>query len=242
MIEARKSVLFERLFRLYNRRLLKKHFASVRAAGLEHVRQLDPQLPVLCIGNHSCWWDGLIELFFAREVFDCDPYLMMDEQQMVRYRFFRWLGVFSVNRTVARDALRSIRYAAQLFDRPNRFLWIYPQGIMQPNDTRPLRFASGAARIVSMVGKTVQILPFAHRYDFLNEQRPDAFSIFGPPITATPPCNVKGLTRALEVTVTELLDRLRWDIAEARLEDYRVLLRGTASINVRWDHLRGIQP
>ncbi|MER3523886.1 MAG: hypothetical protein C4326_07400 [Ignavibacteria bacterium] len=94
MIEARKSVLFQRVFRLYNRRLLQKHFASVRAAGLDHVRYLDPHLPVVCIGNHSCWWDGLIELFFAREVFDCDPYLIMEEQQLVRYPFFRWLGAF----------------------------------------------------------------------------------------------------------------------------------------------------
>lgn len=241
MIEARKSALFESLFLIYNRQLLRKYFASVRARNLHFVQQLDRQQPILCVGNHSSWWDGLIELFFSREVFDCEPYLMMDEQQMVRYKFFRWLGVFSVNRNSAREAYRSVRYAAQLFDRPNRFLWIYPQGVMQPNDTRPLRFYTGAARIVSLVGKSVQILPFAHRYELLSEQRPHAFTIFGAPMTVTPPCDSKAVTRLLETAVTELLERLRSDIIEGRLEEYTTLLHGATSVNVRFDHFRGMK-
>lgn len=143
-----------------------------------------------------------------------------------------------MNRGIKRDALRSVQYAAQLFDRPKRFVWIYPQGIMQPNDTRPLRFASGAARIISIAGRPVQVLPFAHRYEFSNEQRPDAFTLFGTPIVVTTPCVVTALTRTLETTVTELLDRLRSDIVGASLEKYHILLRGRASINVRLDHLR----
>jgi chlorobactene lauroyltransferase len=239
MIEAARSALFDRVFRVYNRGLLRKHFAAVRVGGLDHLGSLDRSQPIICYGNHSCWWDGLIEYFLAYKVVDADVFLMMEEKQLQRYRFFRRVGAFSVDRSSPRDALRSVRYAARLFDRPNRILWIYPQGGMMPNDTRPLHFHRGAATIAALAGKPVQCVPVVHRYEFLLHQRPDAFVLIGEPITAQPPVDNRRLTEELQSTATSLLDKLRMDISCDTLDEYRTILQGAISTNERYDRFRG---
>jgi len=239
MMTARHSATFDRLFRLYNRRLLKRHFAAVRVAGLEIARSLDRRLPVICFGNHSCWWDGLIEYYIARELLDVQPLLMMEERQLQRYRFFRYLGAFSVNRDSAREAYASVQYAASVCHRPGSWLWIYPQGVMRPNDARPLHFERGAAVVAERTGTTVQMLPFAHRYEFLAEQRPEAFTLFGKPLIVDQPIDTRALTQQMENVATELLDTLRLQIASGQTQLYPVTLSGALSTNVRYDRFRG---
>ena len=181
MMPAKKHPRIERVMAAMNRRMLRHHFHGVHAGGIDHVAALDRTRPIILFGNHSCWWDGLMEFFFSADVFHLDAYLMMEERQLRRYGFFRWIGAFSVDRQSPRDAVRSIHYAASLFDRPGRILWIYPQGVMKPNDARPLEFFSGTARLIELL-RDPQVLPVAHRYEFLMEQRPEAFSLFGPPV------------------------------------------------------------
>lgn len=239
MIRADKSKTFDALFDLYNRRLLRSHFASLRVAGTEHVQSLNRSLPMICFGNHSCWWDGLVVYHLSRHLLHADVFLMMEERQLARYRFFRKLGAFSVVRENAVAAAMSLRYAARLFDRPNRLLWIYPQGVMQPNDKRPLQFFPGAATIARLTGKMVQLIPFVHRYEFLEEQRPDAFVRFGKPVVAAPPIAVEETTHSMEQKVTELLDSVRSDVRDGKLEPYTTILKGRRSVNKQYDTLRG---
>ncbi|MBX2989913.1 MAG: lysophospholipid acyltransferase family protein [Bacteroidetes bacterium] len=238
MIEANKNVAFKTVFSLYNTRLLRRHFFRVHLGGLEHIRQLDRTRPVLFIGNHCCWWDGLIEYHLATEVLDADIYLMMEERQMVRYRFFRWLGAFSVRRESPRSSVESMQYAASLFDTPNRFLWMYPQGEMKPNDVRPLGFFPGAARIIQMVGRPVQVVPFARRYEFLMEQRPEAFTLFGKPMLVDPAQDFRETTEQFEHAVTGLLDTLRCKIADSDMSGFKTVLKGSASTNNKYDAVR----
>lgn len=237
MIEARKNSLFESLFGLYNRRQLRRHFHRLLLDGREEVNKLTRSLPIVFFGNHSCWWDGLIEFYLSRAVFDFDSYLMMDEQQMSKYRFFRRIGVFSVDRGSPREAMRSVEYAVSLLDRPNRVLWIYPQAIMRPNDARPLSFYSGLARVAKALGR-VQLVPIAHRYEFLHEQRPDALVRIGPPVTVESVRDHKHLTEQLESCLTELLDSLRCSVVTEKLDQFEVLLSGKSSTNVVYDSFR----
>ncbi len=240
MIPARKSKLFDALFHRYNSWMLWKHFATVRVAGSEYLTTPDRLMPVIGFGNHSSWWDGLIVHYLSHTLLDSDVYLMMEEKQLARYRFFSWLGAFSVRREDASLAAVSLRYAARLLDHPNRWLWIYPQGLMQPNDRRPLQFFPGAAMIARLTGRSVQLIPFAHRYEFLDEQQPDAFVRFGRPFIAQQPVDIEKTTQVMEHTVTDLLERLRADITTGELDDYQFALRGRLSTNKRYDRIRGL--
>jgi chlorobactene lauroyltransferase len=238
MIPASKNATIESLFAGMNRRMLKRHFQALHLFGADNFSRVDRSRPVIVYGNHSCWWDGLIEFFLGRDVFGVDSFLMMDEQQMSRYTFFRWIGAFSVNRSSGRDMIGSIEYATQLFDRPNRLLWMYPQGDLQPNDVRPLRFHSGVVSIAERLHE-VQLIPLAHRYEFLMEQRPEAFVSIGEPLVITEVGRRKALLGRLEAALTQLLDDLRCRITTGKGRESSVcLLRGRRSTNVRYDRFR----
>jgi len=220
-----------------NRRMMRRHFAGVHADGMSHIWSLDRTRPIIIYGNHSCWWDGLLEFFFSSEVFGFDAYLMMEERQLRRYGFFRWIGAFSVNRESPRDAYRSLGYAVSLFGRPGRVVWIYPQGVMRPNDARPLGFYGGTAYMIERL-PGVQVVPVAHRYEFLMEQRPEVFSLFGPPVSLDECATRESVTAHLEHRLVELLDQLRGSVISGSHGGFSTLLRGRISANERYDQLR----
>jgi 1-acyl-sn-glycerol-3-phosphate acyltransferase len=240
MIEASKHRLLEWAFSAINRSMLCRAFHSLRVQGADHLRRLDRTRPVVVFANHSSWWDGLIEFYLSREVFRFDAYLIMDQEQMWRYSFFRWIGAFSVNRQSPREAVRSLQYAVELFDRPNRLLWIYPQGVMRPNDSRPLNFEGGVAWIAQHL-ENPQLLPLAHRYEFLRDQRPEAFLSFGPMVSVPAKTDPKTAARELESVLTEQLDCLRKAIAEERFDGFEVVLQGNRSTNAIYDSARGLE-
>jgi 1-acyl-sn-glycerol-3-phosphate acyltransferase len=237
MIEANKQRHIEWIFRRINLRMLRSTFHAVHAAGDDALETLDRNRPIIFIGNHSNWWDGLIAFHLSTDLFGLDAHVMMDEEQMRRYSFFRWIGAFSVNRRVPREAFRSLWYAASLFDRPNRALWMYPQGKMLPNDSRPMTFERGILRLIdSLPG--LQIIPIASRYEFLMEQKAEAFVSIGTPIL--PPAGLLDKDRLahLEQSLAALLDDLRTRIAAGNTGSFRTTLRGRTSANVRFDKLR----
>jgi chlorobactene lauroyltransferase len=237
MIPADKKPVLESAMAAYNRRLLRKHFHALWIAGEEHVRGVDRSVPTVLFGNHSCWWDPLVEFFVSHDLFGLDGYAMMEERQLERYRFFRWIGVFSVRRESPRDAVASLRYAASLLDRPNRALWIYPQGVMLPGDVRPLAFQTGIGRLAQMLGR-VQFVPFAHRYEFVGDQRPEVFTEYGPSFIPDRSGDVRAVVRDSEERVTAMLDGLRSRISKREFGAFRNVLRGSPSTSTRWDRAR----
>ena len=237
MIEARKSKAFERLFLVYLTRSLRKHFAGVHVDGARNYERVDRSRPVILYCNHSNWWDGLIAFFISQKLLHIDSYLMMEEKQLRQYQFFRRIGAFSVVRESPRQAVESMRYASSLVTRPNAGLWIYPQGVMAPNDVRPLKLFQGAARIATM-RPDVQLVPVAHRYDFLQEQRAEAFTLIGEPWVPGPAWGHAELTAEMEKRLTTLLDKLRCAMTNGELQGYTRLLSGRASVNTLYDRFR----
>jgi 1-acyl-sn-glycerol-3-phosphate acyltransferase len=220
MIEARKSRWFERVFAVYNRNLLRRRFAAFCAAGLERLRDRPQDAPLLLYANHSSWWDGLAAFQIGRAC-GLDHFVMMEERNLRQYPLFRRLGAFSVARGEARE---SISYAANLLRDTPRALWIFPQGDTLPNDARPFRFYSGAARLARRTGR-LYAAPVALRYEFLEEFKPVAFARVGAlelvePQQITP----KRLTVRWAAALTATLDALRRDITENNLREYRDII------------------
>lgn len=197
--------------------------------------------PAICYLNHSSFWDGYVALLLHRMVFrrSFKGYLMMDEAQLKRYQFFRWLGVFSIDLSSSTAAARSTRYiAAKLAERRDRYLWIFPQGKLLPNDQRPLRLYPGLGRIVRGAGGAT-LWPVALRYEFRNEQRPELFIRAGPAHTALPNESERTITTETQRRLTAVADSLRDDIVAENLAGYRVLLHGLPGINRIGDALFG---
>jgi chlorobactene lauroyltransferase len=224
MLTAKKSRWFEKVFALYNRNLFKRRFGSLRTANLEFLRDRDRRRPLIIYANHSSWWDGLAAFEISRAT-ALDPFIMMEEKQLKKLFLFRRLGAFSVKRENPKDALKSIRYAADILrERDNRALWIFPQGEILPNDQRPLNFFNGISRIIEKL-EICTAVSMAIRYEFLKGYKPEIFVKAGVPelITVTKDFNAKHLTKKFEAKLTENLNEIKEDIVENRYHKYELL-------------------
>lgn len=215
---------------------LRRTFHRIAIGGVEPGPS---PLPTLMYSNHPSWWDGYIAFFLSNERWRREAYLMMEEPQLARYGFFRYCGVFGVNRHDPREGMRSVAYAANLLgQRPRRLLWIFPQGEITPNDKRPLNMFRGAAHVAKRAAP-VRCIPMALRFEFVMEQRPEAFIRFGPGHSVEPGVDTKALHHDMEARLTAEVDRLRSDVVEGGTAHYMTVLQGRDSVNVRWDKVRG---
>lgn len=188
--------------------------------------------------NHPSWWDGYIAFFLSDELWRCESYLMMEQPQLARYGFFRYCGVFSVDRSDPREGMRSVAYAADLLRaRPGRVLWIFPQGEITPNDRRPFETFTGTAHIAKRAAP-VRCIPMALRFEFLGEQRPEALVRLGPALEIEGQVNPKALHQQLDQRLLHEVDQLRADTLSGATAQYRTVLTGRASVNVVWDRVR----
>jgi chlorobactene lauroyltransferase len=237
MIKAAKNPVGHWLVWQIARSSITKQFNTVQ------VRRRAPQeadqltLPTIYYVNHSNWWDGFICEALVQQSIHQDCYLFMEEKNLKRYRFFTWAGAFGVDRDDGRAALGSLAYAAAtLKAQPGRGVFIFPQGTMTPNERRPLQFYSGVAHLARRIGQ-VRLVPIALRYEFMQEQRADAFISIGAARTvanlATP--QMRTLTNDLAATLTAELDALSADIVAERLADFHTIMRGGGGIDRVFD-------
>ena len=250
MIPADPSQTARRAGARYFRYRGRRRLAGIHAAGLEEMRRWDRRgsgptadYPLVIVANHAGWWDALMPIMISLDTFDHDAYGVMEERQLVRFGFFRKLGMFSIDRENPRSALASLRYGADLLRDTNRVLWYFPQGEIVPNDRRPLEIQRGIGRLLEMIGR-VTLLPVAFRYELMDNERPDAWIRVGPPtgLDLTSPAGTMSGSEIEELVrrgMTGTADRLREDVLERRTDEYRTILRGRRSIDEWWSDLRG---
>jgi len=127
------------------------------------------------VANHGTWWDGFFIYLVNTHVLHRKLYIMMLEEQLRRYRFFRRLGAFGIEQGYPRSARASLSYSAELLKDASNCLCLFPQGAMHRFHDRPLGFQRGLANVLSMHGGAACILPVAIACEFLGERRPEAF-------------------------------------------------------------------
>jgi 1-acyl-sn-glycerol-3-phosphate acyltransferase len=155
----------------------------------------------------------------------------MEERQLRRFGFFRWVGCFAIDRDRPRRALASLRLAAELLvERPGRALIIFPQGRIVPNDRRPLELETGLVRLIELA-LPVEVIPVALRYEYRREQHPLALIGLGRPIAIETAPDRRALLAELTRALTEEMDRLRRQLLADELDRCQSLLRGRASIS-----------
>ncbi len=224
MLEAKKSLWFEAIFKVYNRNLLKRRFYSFQVSGLDFLREKNAAIPFLIFANHSSWWDGLIAFEISRKA-ELDSFIMMEEKHLKNLILFRKLGAFSVVRENPRKAIESLNYAAGLLKKTYQTLWIFPQGEILPNDARPLKFYNGLSRIIEKVGE-VFVIPLAMRYEFLGEFKPQIFVKIGSPelLKTGSDFKSKKVTGIMESRLTNLLDELKTDITSRNFSKFERII------------------
>ncbi len=212
----------------YNRRILSRAFARVRVSGLRHLK---PTRPVVAAPNHTCWWDGCVDLFLSRTVASTESFLMMGEKELSRHKVFSSLGVFGVADEGSRERARSTRYALSLLESSGpRVIWIYPQGEM-----RPARARVEAREGIAMLARrsNARVLPVGHRYEFIRDDHPDVLVRIGEPIDLV--SERHGASRQLAEAIGRELDQIDDDLLQQSFDDYETVLTGPTT---RSDRLR----
>lgn len=211
MIKARKAVWFETIFDWYNRSLLWRRFKFLKINNIEYLLERDKSIPLVLYANHSSWFDPLVAYRVSR-IAKLVAYAMMEEKNLKKLMFFRKIGAFSVVRENPRKAVESINYIVELIkDKPNRAVWIYPQGEIKPNDIRPLVFYNGVSKIIEKSAPCLAV-PVAMRFEFLEDFKPEAFVEIGKPELFESVNDTKQLTTHLSERLTVLLDELKLSI------------------------------
>jgi 1-acyl-sn-glycerol-3-phosphate acyltransferase len=171
---------FSRWFEATATRSIRRTFAVTWVAGLERLEAIDPRTSLLCVANHTAWWDGMVVLALNAGPLRREGFALMDAANLERYRFFRRVGGFGVTAGSRRDGARVLRYAAEILETPGRALWVFPQGAETPAHA-PLVFQPGAARLAVLSPQT-PVIPVGLRYVFGARSRPELFISLGAPL------------------------------------------------------------
>lgn len=234
MLKARHQKWAAVIFQLYLTRLFKRHFSVLSVLG--PIPQFHNPYPTLLIPNHNTWWDGFFVFILNKKIFHRTIYLMMLEEQLEKYSFFSRVGAYGINPGNPKSTLLSLRYSVELLKLPcvpPSCVCIFPQGRLEPWQTENIHFENGFEWIIQHYQNPINIVPLAIRCEFLSDQRPHAFFLFGNGLT-TDFSHFPGIPWAEEQL------RLSMKKLQSLLLDNSVqafpIINGKKSINEKWDN------
>ncbi|OGH96102.1 MAG: hypothetical protein A2104_09840 [Candidatus Melainabacteria bacterium GWF2_32_7] len=204
-------------------RMFNKNFYSIKVKNIENYNLRDTSCGNIMFASHNCWWDGQLGYLLCRKKFKTKMHMMIEE--LHRLPLLSKIGAFSVEKDSPQSAIKALNYSAEVLKNPDNTVWIFPQGKVMPPDYRPIEMASGVSYICKKLDK-VNLIPIAHRYNFIREDRPEIFVEVGKPIILK--CDNldrKTLTHKLEQELTTLLENQRKEICSGNYEGYNIFLQ-----------------
>lgn len=181
MIKAEHNKLAHFIFDIYLNRVIKKDFKDFYLIG--NIPELDDQKGLIITPNHFSWWDGFFIYYLMKKLSSRKIYIMMLEEQLRKYSFFKKLGAFSINPQNPKAIIESIKYASTLI-KSNNYLVTYPQGEIEPYEKRPLSVKEGLIKIIDKTKIETNVLPVAFKIHHTNQRKPFLFATFGNRIDA----------------------------------------------------------
>lgn len=227
MIKSEKIAFATKALCWYQARMMKRTFSYVRIRYHAEMPGYH-ELPTIYYANHSSKWDQHVGGYITEALWGQDSYYMIALQMMRPYPILKYTGGFSIHQTDPFEAAQNMEYCRELITaKPNRAVWVFPQGGIRPNQRRPLNFQQGTAQLIRLLGN-VRVVPVALHYDFLNNSKPELSVNFGTPMIFERPVKTptRKLTEQLEVALTTDLDKLGQDLIDDNYEDFDMILYG----------------
>jgi len=110
--------------------------------------------------NHFSWWDGFLIEFLMRKISKRKLYILMLEEQLRKFWFFKYLGAFSIKPESLNSIKESLNYSKTILNSASNFLAFYPQGEIQKYETENLKLKRGLLTLTDKPGNCVSILTF----------------------------------------------------------------------------------
>lgn len=174
-----------------------------------HFPTLPSGAPVLLLPNHFSWWDGFFVQRMWRAWFpERNIRLMMLEEQLRKYPFFRHTGCFSVEPRHPRGIVESLAYARNALT-PENLLVIYPQGELQPYAIPNLICKPGIERLTANAPADAIFLPVVLCIHYAEEELPYVIGRWGEPVPAAslgnPLTEISGILQNLRSSLDQEL-------------------------------------
>ncbi|MEM7585852.1 MAG: lysophospholipid acyltransferase family protein, partial [Acidobacteriota bacterium] len=159
-------------FIAYLRSYFARNFTGVRTSGsLSEDAAWTDSRPLIFYANHPSWWDpihfGLLASYLLPERRVYGP---MDADMLEKYRIFKKLGVFGVDRS-RRGAASFLSASQAVLAEPATSLWMTVEGSFADPRQRPLEILPGLAHLASRLSDG-WVVPLALEYPFWNERQP----------------------------------------------------------------------
>jgi len=178
LIRAKPNKIALWIMRSYIYRQMKRCFSHFYLAnGFPDVPE---EMGLLITPNHSSWWDGFFIDYVCRKYLDRQIHVMMLEEQLQKRRYFSRMGVYSIEPETRCDFTEALEYTLQLIRDPAKFVVMYPQGVLEPYDKRPLVLKKlGLQFLVDRSEAGFLVLPAAFKITYYNKKRPEIAARFG---------------------------------------------------------------
>ncbi len=217
----------------------------MRISGME-IASLPRDRPLIIYSNHPSWWDPAVYILLADLRFRGRPsFGPMEEDALVRYGFFRRLGIFGIEKHSTAGARRFLSVGRQVLSHPGgpagRFiLWVTAEGDFTDPRARPVRLRPGIAHLAALLPDAM-LVPLAIEYVFWNESRPELLLRVGTPLAGAPGLRAADWTIRLEGALTETMDALAADAQAREPARFTRLLLGRAGVGGPYDAWRRLR-
>ncbi len=131
---------------------------------------------IIVTPNHFSWWDGFLIEYLMRRFTGRKLYIMMLEEQLKKYPFFKYLGAFSIKPGSVKSVAESLKYAEEIARSESAYLVFYPQGEIQNYEVDQVRLKKGLGFV--SLKKNAGILIVAFKIVYCNEKKPDVYCRF----------------------------------------------------------------
>jgi len=231
MIPANKNDIIDAVLYVYFRWLARRAFHTIAGRGLEVLRNLPDDRPVIIFCNHTNWWDAVMIYLLTREMKHKACYCMMEEKQLTHYKFFSWLGAFSVDLSSPIRSAAALRYAQRLLQVNETAIFIFPQGrICRRNEM--IEVKPGTEYLAKSAPRAT-LVPLAMNYEFFREDRPNALIEVGQPFSG-----LECTEGRIAHDCNETFARVQQSAREQDLSEFTPLFKPRLPLNKRWEWLK----
>jgi len=140
---------------------------------------IKPEHSYILMCNHFSFWDGFFAYYMIHKVLFKtghmkNLYVMSLKKQMEKNPWMRYTGSFSVD-PGRRSINESFDYAAEILAEPGNVLLFYPQGKLESNHIRYIKFDEGIYEIVQRVKSNCQLLWSSNIIEFFESLKPTVY-------------------------------------------------------------------
>lgn len=169
MIYPKKNSILFGIFKWYVKRIVSRNFNEIVFDKISP----DPSKSILLIANHFSFWDSLILFCVNEQLFKKKAYVMVLEETMRKDRFLKYGRAFSVGKK-PRDIIESLNYAAELLNRPENLVLMFPQGKLYSNFVEHVHFEKGVLNIIQKSKPDMQLVFAATFVQYFKHKKPTA--------------------------------------------------------------------